>query len=287
MQHTATMKPATLPNGLELQYEVLGNPSRPVVMPILGITDNITDWPERFCDDLLDTGYCVVRHELRDMGLSSQCPGVEYTIADIARDVVLLMDHLKIAQADLIGYSFGGAIAQVLALDAPERARRLVLLQSSNYDPSLPARSKAVEAAMAGACEIHDDREGDIEAIRLLRLVCGGSQHVMSDREARASAERSVARAYRPEGTARLIGARVRSAPFYHRLPEIRSRALVIQATEDPIFPLGHGEDIARRVPGALLTYLRGAGHSHPDSLHAEMLRAITDFLGRANGSAN
>ena len=232
------MKTATLPNGLELQFEVLGSPSRPVVMPILGMTDNITDWPERFCDDFLEAGYCVVHHELRDMGLSSQCPGVEYTIADIARDVILLMDHLKIAQVDLIGYSFGGAIAQVLALDAPERARRLVLLQSSNYNPSLPARSKDIEAAMTGACRIHDDHEGDIEAIRLLRLACGGSEHFMSDREARESAERSVARAFRPEGTARLIAARVRSAQFYHRLPGIRSRTLVLQATEDiPVGP--------------------------------------------------
>ena len=175
------MKTATLPNGLELQYDVLGSPSRPVVMPILGITDNITDWPERFRNDFLDAGYCVVRHELRDMGLSSQCPGVEYTIADIAGDVILLRDHLNIKQADLIGYSFGGVIAQVLALDAPERARCLVLPQSSNYNPSLPARSQDIEAAMAEACRVHDDREGDIEAIRLLRLACGGSEHSMAD----------------------------------------------------------------------------------------------------------
>jgi hypothetical protein len=47
---------------------------------------------------------------------------------------------------------------------------------------------------------------------------------------------------------------------------------------------LGHGEDIVRRVPRALLAYLRGAGHNHPDSLHAEMLEMITDFLGRTNG---
>lgn len=281
--HTSGMKIATLPNGLKLQYDVLGSPSRPVVMPILGITDNITDWPERFCDEFLDAGYCVVRHELRDMGRSSPCPGVEYTIADIAGDVILLMDHLNITQADLIGYSFGGAIAQVLALDAPHRVRRLVLLQSSNYNPRLPARTKDIEAAMAAACRIHGDRESDIDAIRLLRLACGGSEHFMSDQEARESAERSVARAYRPEGTARLIGARVRTAPFNHRLSEIRSRTLVLQATEDPIFPLGHGEDIARCVPRALLAYLRGAGHNHPDSLHAEMLGMITEFLGRVS----
>jgi pimeloyl-ACP methyl ester carboxylesterase len=40
-----------------------------------------------------------------------------------------------------------------------------------------------------------------------------------------------------------------------------------IEIHHDPIFPRGHGEDIARRIPAARLVYLRGAGHNHPDSL--------------------
>lgn len=276
------MLAATLANGLQLQFQQLGDPTQPVVMPILGITDNLTDWPASFCDPFLQAGYCVVRHELRDMGRSSQCPALPYTIADIAQDVVLLMDHLQIAQADLIGYSFGGAIAQVLALEAPARVRRLVLLQSTTYRPDLPTRSAQVHAAMAAACQRYDQREGEIDAMRRLRLACGGATHFMSEAEAQQSAACSVERAYCPEGTARLVAARLRSPPFFQRLPAISCRTLVLQGTEDPIFPLGHGEDIARRIPRSLLTYLRGAGHNHPASLQPEMLATMTDFLGRA-----
>ena len=278
------MERALLANGLQLEYELLGSPGWPVIMPILGITDNLTDWPMDFCEGFLEAGYCVVRHELRDMGLSSPCPGVPYTIADIAGDLALLMDHLKIARADLIGYSFGGAVAQVFALERPDRVRRLVLLQSSNYNPGLPARSAAITSAMAAACKIYPDREGAVEAIRALRLACGGTRHFMSDAAARDSAARSVARSYCPQGTARLIEARMRSPAFFQRLDDLQCRTLVLQGTDDPIFPLGHGEDIARRVPRSLLTYLRGAGHNHPDSLRGEMLAAIADFLGRPSG---
>jgi pimeloyl-ACP methyl ester carboxylesterase len=101
----------------------------------------------------------------------------------------------------------------------------------------------------------------------------------MTDDEAQRAAERSVARAYRPLGTARLIEARKRTAPFYERLAAVMKPTLVLQGSDDPIFPRGHGEDIARRIPGAKLVYLQGAGHNHPESLIPQMLEAIVGFL--------
>lgn len=277
----STIETATLPDGRTLQYERLGDRSSPVVMPILGITDNLTDWPKSFCEIFLEAGYGVVRHELRDMGRSDPCDGVPYTMADIAQDVVALMDYLDIEQADLIGYSFGGAVAQLTALNFPVRVRRLVLLQSSDYNPELPARSAQVDAAMRAACQTYSDPRDAIDAIRMLRRACGGSKHVMSHDEALKSAQQSVARAYCPEGSRRLIAARKRTPPFHQRLSEIRCPTLVLQATDDPIFPLGHGEDIARRIPHASLAYLHGAGHGHPESLRLPMLEKIVEFLAR------
>jgi pimeloyl-ACP methyl ester carboxylesterase len=101
----------------------------------------------------------------------------------------------------------------------------------------------------------------------------------MSDEEAQQAAERSVARGYRPLGTARMIKARQSTAPFYERSPAIRCPTLVLQGSDDPIFPRGHGEDIARRIPGARLVYLQGAGHNHPNTLIPQMLEPILGFL--------
>jgi pimeloyl-ACP methyl ester carboxylesterase len=274
-----TTRLASLGNGVDLAYEVIGTLSQPVVMPILGITDNMSDWPDRLCVPFVDAGYCVVRHECRDMGWSTQMDGAQYGMEHIVDDVIALMDHLGIGAAHFIGYSFGGAVAQLLALAAPNRVQSLALLQSTNYNPSLPPRSAAVLETMNGACLQYPTMAEAVAAIKAVRLACNGSMHAMSDDEAQRAAERSVARAYRPLGTARMIEARKRTAPFYERSAAIRCPTLVLQGSDDPIFPRGHGEDIVRRIPAARLVYLRGAGHNHPDSLIPKMLQSILGFL--------
>lgn len=70
MAETMT-RAARLPQGITLAYRIDGNPGHPVVMPILGITDNMTDWPDDMTEPLVAAGYCVVRHELRDSGHST------------------------------------------------------------------------------------------------------------------------------------------------------------------------------------------------------------------------
>lgn len=269
---------ASLGNGVDLAYDVIGALSRAAVMPILGITDNMTDWPDTLCAPFIEAGYCVVRHECRDMGWSTQMDGAEYCMEHIADDVIALMDNLGIGAADFIGYSLGGAIAQLITLSAPNRVRRLVLLQSTNYNPALPARSATVLETMNNACIEYPTEAEAVAAIKAVRLASNGSVHAMSDDEAQRAAKRSVARAYRPLGTARLIEARKRTAPFYERSAAIRCPSLVLQGSDDPIFPRGHGEDLARRIPGSRLEYLEGAGHNHPASLIPQMLDRILGF---------
>jgi len=205
--------------------------------------------------------------------------GAQYGMEHIVNDVIALMDHLEIETANFIGYSFGGAIAQLLALAAPDRAQSLVLLQSTNYNPCLPPRSATILETMNDACLPYSTVAEAVAAIKAVRLACNGTVHAMSDDEAQRAAERSVARAYRPLGTVRIIEARKRTAPFYDRSAAIRCPTLVLQGSDDPIFPRGHGEDIARRIPDARLVYLQGAGHNHPDSLIPQMLQSILDFL--------
>jgi pimeloyl-ACP methyl ester carboxylesterase len=270
---------ASLQNGVALAYDVIGSLSQPVVMPILGITDNMTDWPDSFCLPFVEAGYCVARHESRDMGWSTQMEGVQYRMEDIVDDVIALMDHLGIRMASFIGYSFGGAIAQLVALAAPDRATRLVILQGTNYNPSLPARSAAVNETMNNACIDYSSGSEAIAAIKAVRLACNGTLHAMSEDEAQRAAERSVARAYRPLGTARMILARQRAAPFFERSAAIKCPTLVLQGSDDPIFPRGHGEDIVLRIPGSRLAYLQGAGHNHPSSLIPQIQEAILGFL--------
>lgn len=292
-------EPVTLPSGITLHADIAGDAAHPTVIPVIGITDNITDWPAPLTDPLVAAGYRVVRFELRDMGHSSkleqagvpdldhaaqqlasgQIPQAAYTMHDVAGDLVQLMDALAIEQAHLIGYSYGGAIVQLATLAAPDRVLSMTCLQGTNYNPALSPRRDDVADALIGACWRYETDHECIDAIVRLRLAVNGTSHAMDEREARASATTSVARAYYPDGTARLILSRLATRPFFEDTSAIRAPALVLHGSDDPILPLDHGEDMAARIPGAHLQVLQGAGHNHPETLKPLITAALIEFL--------
>ena len=296
------MSRAMLGNGIELAFEIHGDPKAPVVFPILGITDNITDWPPGLYEPLVEAGFCVVCHELRDSGLSTKIddfgpadlaaaqaslksgrlPDAPYTIHDVAGDALLLMDYLSIGQACVVGYSYGSAVAQSLALEAPSRVASLVCLQGTNYDPGLPPRQARVNEAMTNATRELDSLEAKINTIEALRIATNGSAFAMDKLEARQSAETSVNRMYYPLGTGRMVLSRLATPSFADKTSAIKCPALILHADEDPIFSIEHGEDMARRIENSELTVLHGAGHNHPASLQRIIVSKIIDFAKRA-----
>ena len=293
---------AKLPNGITLAWESHGDPSAPAILVILGITDNITDWPPGLVQPLVEAGFRVIRYELRDMGLSTHfedagvpdlaaaaktlaagsLPDAPYTARDMAQDAVLLLDALDISRAAVVGYSYGSLVAQRLALDAPDRVTALVCLQGSNYNPALPARSPEVEAAMFGAVVDYPTEAEKVAAITRLRKATSGAIHTMDDEEALASATVSVARAYYPAGTSRIILSRMATPPLFRETANIACPTLVLHGDQDPIFSPEHGQDMRDRIPGARLVMLEGAGHNHPLSLQPVIAGHIAGFLQQA-----
>ena len=80
-------------------------------------------------------GYQVVRLDNRDMGLSSKVDGVEYSLTDMADDVVAVLDAIGVEQAHVMGVSMGGMIVQRLAIDHPDRLRTLTSVMSRTGEP--------------------------------------------------------------------------------------------------------------------------------------------------------
>jgi len=76
----------------------------------------------------------VIIHDYRGTGRSSK-PSIDYTTKMFAQDVIALMDHLKADDAIVVGHSMGGRVAQLLALDYPNRVKRLVLASTGSHFP--------------------------------------------------------------------------------------------------------------------------------------------------------
>jgi pimeloyl-ACP methyl ester carboxylesterase len=135
------MTRATLPNGIELEYDTFGSPDHPTVLLVAGFTAQMTAWDETLCGMVADRGRHVVRFDNRDCGLSTkldgvhvdamavfqafmageQVPPVPYTLSDLAADAIALFDHLGVERGHVVGASMGGMIAQTAAnwRDAP------------------------------------------------------------------------------------------------------------------------------------------------------------------------
>jgi len=120
-------------NGIELYTENFGLQSKPALLLIAGAMAPARFWTDEFCQQLADAGSFVIRYDHRDMGLSSAIDYAKnpYTLDDLAKDAIAILDAYSIAKAHIIGHSMGGAIAQLLALDYPSRVSSITLISSS------------------------------------------------------------------------------------------------------------------------------------------------------------
>jgi pimeloyl-ACP methyl ester carboxylesterase len=127
-QFDQAKKVAALPNGISLGYIDQGPKDGPAVVLIHGYTDNARDWVPLL--PYLDKHLRIILVDIRGHGQSSK-PECCYDRVDFAYDVRLLLDVLKIKQADIVGHSLGSLIAQTFAEYWPERTRHVVLVSST------------------------------------------------------------------------------------------------------------------------------------------------------------
>src|SRR3954447_11636192 len=110
-------------NGQTLYYELHGEEGEPL-LAVMGLAANTLAWTLQM--QQFGERHRAVFFDNRDVGQSSMADG-PYEIADMAKDALALADALELESFHLVGVSMGGAIAQELAVAAPERVRTLTL----------------------------------------------------------------------------------------------------------------------------------------------------------------
>ena len=254
-------------NGVELCAQAFGDPAAPALLLIGGAEASMDWWDEEFCERLAAGGRYVVRYDTRDTGRSTTFPPGEppYGSDALLDDAVGLLDALGIAAAHLVGVSMGGDIAQHLAVLHPDRVASLTLIATSPGGAELPPMSEELAARFAeGGDETPDwsDREAVIAYYTDGERTFAGTIPVDEERVRRVvgrAFDRGPALASAQNHWQLDGGESVRA-----RLGEIAVPALVLHGTADPLFPYGHGEALAREIPGARLVPLRGMGHQMP-----------------------
>ena len=135
--------------------------SKGSVILIMGNGNDALTWPANFISNLTDSGYHVIRYDHRGTGLSTSKEKWKkknaYSLNDMAADVIAILDTLKIEQAHVVGASMGGMIAQIVAIEYPERSASLTSIMSTGdpMDPTLPNMSNEIVSQMVGAILKH------------------------------------------------------------------------------------------------------------------------------------
>jgi pimeloyl-ACP methyl ester carboxylesterase len=256
-------------NGVDLCVETFGSPTDPAILLVMGAGASMDWWQDEFCARLAAGPRYVIRYDHRDTGGSTSYPPGEpgYTGDDLVADAAALLAVLGVRRAHVVGQSMGGALAQLLALDHPERVASLTLVATSpaGPDPDLPPMSDEAGAAFAAVAEPDwSDRAAVIEYLTE-QWRAGASRSRPFDVEGtRALCARVVERTTNMESSSKNAYAADASDRWRERLGGLDVPTLVVHGTEDPVFPLGHGEALAREIPGAELLTLEGAGHELP-----------------------
>ena len=255
-----------LVNGVELCVETFGARADPAVLLIMGAGASMDWWHDDFCARLAAGPRYVIRYDHRDTGESISYPPGEpgYTGDDLVADAAALLAVLGVRRAHVVGQSAGGALAQLVALDHPERVASLTLVATSpaGPDPDLPPMSDEASAALAAIAEPDwSDRAAVIEYLTEQWRATASRSRPFDAEGTRALSARVVDRTTNMESSMKNAYAAEGSDRWRERLGALDVPTLVVHGTEDPLFPLGHGEALAREIPGAELLTLEGGGH--------------------------
>ena len=251
----------------EIHYEITGD-GHPLIL-VSGLSGVGRYWQPQIAE--FSARFKVVSYDQRGTGASDHQQR-EFSIDQMARELLALMDALKIERAHIVGLSTGGAIGQTLAIEYPERVARLVLCSTwTHCDPWFRRL---------------------FEARRRMYELCGPELHTMfhplflyppdyvnaHDAEITDEQQRAPAKSAPVEASIGRIDALL---GFDRRAGHARIKAptLIIAGANDYITPTYYADALARAIPQSRLVVFDGGGHSLSKTRAADFNRAVLDFL--------
>jgi pimeloyl-ACP methyl ester carboxylesterase len=224
--------------------------------------------------------YRVITFDNRDVGQSKQADG-PYEVADMARDALALADHLELDTFHLVGMSMGGAIAQEMALLAPERLRTLTLVVTFAGGGNWAAERARLWSEIRGLI----DRDQHLDWL----LLFGMSEQFYESSEAVEYAKQMMSANPHPQST-EAFQRQVEASGRHEtrdRLGQISLPTHVIGAERDTLVPVWKSKEIADLIPGADYSVMPGAPHALNMERAAEFNELVLGWLRANCGSSD
>ena len=232
-----------------LAVRIDGDAARPWLILSNSLAADMSMWTSQI--DEFARRRRVVRYDTRGHGASSAPPG-PYDFNRLVADVVAILDHLEIGQADMVGLSLGGMTALGLGLSHPERIRRLVCCD---------ARAEFPPAALAGWDQrMQAVRAGGVAAIIEETLARWFTPATFSERPEIIAAARAMMLATPAEGYLGCVSA-LKALDYKRLLPQLGVPTLYVVGEQDGGAPPEVMREMADATPQAQFALLPAAAH--------------------------
>ena len=277
-------------------YNSIGNPhtAKGTILFVCGHSSTLIDWQAYIIQPFLDADYHVVRYDNRGLGMSNWMENWSkhnaYTLDDMAKDGMAVLDALHIQKAHIVGMSMGGMIGQQMAINHGDRVLSLTSIMSSGfyYDPklsNLPLKFSIDFVRYLLKYGIRLTEENGIKFHLAVNLMLKGEGNYSIDhKEILQKAlytlrkRKGVNRKVRHQHTAAIQ----KSGSRYDQLPHIKVPTLVIHGTTDPLVLFDHAKKYAPMIPHAKTLFIEGMGHDMPKPFMDKMKTAMLKNFERA-----
>jgi 3-oxoadipate enol-lactonase / 4-carboxymuconolactone decarboxylase len=251
-------------NGVKTYYRLEGDASLPTIALAHSIGVDHGQWAPQM-PDLLEH-FRVLRYDIRGHGASEAPPG-DYSMEMLGRDFLALADAVGISKLAFCGLSLGGMIGQWLGINASERLSALVL---ANTSPVLAPKSNWDERRKTVL-------QGGMAAVADAVMQRFFSPELLASKNPYAATTRATILATAPVGYAGCCAA-IRDMDHTALLKKISAPTLVIGSESDVSTPWnGHGEILAREIPGAKASRIETAHLSNINQPRA-FTAAVIEF---------
>lgn len=266
-------------DGLKIWYEYLTpkDSIKGTILLFMGIANDAMGWPPMFLDNLVKNGYQVIRYDYRSTGMSTWIEDYKeqpFSLADLAKDAVVILDSLGIDKVHAFGISLGGMVAQDFAINYPERTSSLTSMMSTGniMDPELPGMSKSLlfQLVKIGLKYTTVETESNIIKMNLAARVLfrGDSNYDIDIKDLSQQVLYNIRerKGYNFNSSPQHQEATFKSGSRYDKLKELEIPILIMHGINDPLIPFAHSKKLSRLLPNAKTKWFTELGHDLPNS---------------------
>jgi len=281
---------------LKLHTETFGDASNPACVLIAGKMATARFWTNTFCQRLANAGFFAIRYDARDIGESSEIDWQKapYTMADLAKDAISILDGYGIKKAHFVGNSMGGWICQKIGIEYPQRVLSLVIISAGPLEITeefaIPL-SRHEQEILDNTSKFFTTRKDGKTLEETVQSFLPAWRHLNADIPLDEEMANAFTRDFLTRAKNKNRGKNhelvmldfLAKMERTNNLRKIHCPTLVIQGDKDPVVLPRHGKSVADTIMGAKLEMIEGMGHAFFNrALEEKIARLAVEHMKRA-----